>query len=77
MLSSDQPGEVAAAARAIGKTLKAEGRDWNWLAAKLADSSVHRGHHAFNEGDPDDVPEPWERREPPSACRAGSGRAGV
>lgn len=35
MLSSDQDGEVVAAARAIGRHLKAEGKDWHWLAALL------------------------------------------
>ncbi len=40
MLSSDEPGEVAAAAEAIGRALKAEGRDWHWLAAELADSEA-------------------------------------
>jgi hypothetical protein len=40
MLSSDQPGEVAAAAKAIDRTLKVQGRDWNWLAAKLADDEA-------------------------------------
>lgn len=35
MLSSDQPGEVVAAARAIGRELKSMGRDWHWLAGRL------------------------------------------
>src|SRR5260221_8871513 len=63
MLSSDQPGEVAAAARAIGKTLKAEGRDWNWLAAKLADDEAPELRPEAAEG-------PWERREPPPPSEA-------
>jgi hypothetical protein len=32
MLSSDQPGEVYAAARAIGRVLVDDGTDWHWLA---------------------------------------------
>ena len=40
MFSSDQPGEVAAAAKAIDRVLKVDGRDWNWLAAKLADNEA-------------------------------------
>ena len=35
MLSSDQPGEVAAAAAAIGRVLKAAGTDWHALANGL------------------------------------------
>lgn len=35
MLSSTNDHEVLAAARAIGKQLSAQGRDWHWLAAKL------------------------------------------
>ncbi len=38
MLSSESDGEVVNAARAIGKALIAEGRDWHWLAAKLDDA---------------------------------------
>src|SRR5260370_34439910 len=63
MLSSDQPGEVAAAARAIGKTLKAEGRDWNWLAAKLADDEAPELRPQAAEG-------PRERRVPPPPSAA-------
>lgn len=36
MLSSDQPGEVVAAARAIGRTLKTDGSDWHDLARQLS-----------------------------------------
>lgn len=36
MLSSSQDGEVVAAARAIEKELVKLGKDWHWLAAKLA-----------------------------------------
>ncbi|MCA1365830.1 hypothetical protein I6F15_00180 [Bradyrhizobium sp. BRP14] len=32
-LSSDQDGEVVAAARALGKALRKAGHDWHWLAA--------------------------------------------
>lgn len=35
MLSSNQPGEVAAAAAAIGRTLASVGADWHDLAAIL------------------------------------------
>jgi hypothetical protein len=35
MLSSDQPGEVVAAACAIKRALKNEGRDWHDLVAGL------------------------------------------
>lgn len=35
LLSSDQPGEVAAAAAAIGRTLKQAGADWHTLAGAL------------------------------------------
>lgn len=33
LLSSDKDGEVVAAARAIGRELRAANRDWHWLAA--------------------------------------------
>jgi hypothetical protein len=36
MLSSDQPGEVVAAAQAIGRTLKTDGSDWHALARRLS-----------------------------------------
>jgi hypothetical protein len=35
MLSSDQPGEVVAAANAIGRALRASGSDWHDLVANL------------------------------------------
>jgi len=35
MLSSDRDGEVVAAARAIGRSLRAVGTDWHELARKL------------------------------------------
>src|SRR3982074_3038044 len=62
MLSSDQPGEVAAAAKAIDRTLKVQGRDWNWLAAKLADDEAPELRPAA-EGS-------RERREPPPPSKA-------
>ena len=37
LLSSDQPGEVAAAATAIGRALAADGATWHDLAERLAD----------------------------------------
>jgi ribonuclease HI len=36
LLSSDQPGEVAAAASAIGRVLAQGGKDWHWLAQQLS-----------------------------------------
>ena len=36
MLSSDNDGEVVSAARAIDRKLKADGKDWHWLASKLS-----------------------------------------
>ena len=35
LLSSNQPGEVVAAAAAIGRTLAAAGKDWHWLAGSF------------------------------------------
>jgi hypothetical protein len=35
MLSSSQPGEIAAAANAIARTLKSAGADWHDLAAMI------------------------------------------
>jgi hypothetical protein len=37
MLSSDHPGEIASAARAIGRTLKEAGTDWHGLVGRLSD----------------------------------------
>jgi hypothetical protein len=42
MLSSDQPGEVVAAAKAIGRSLKTDGSDWHDLARRL--SAPARAH---------------------------------
>jgi hypothetical protein len=36
MLSSDHDGEIVAAARSIGRSLKDTGLDWHWLAAQLS-----------------------------------------
>lgn len=36
MLSSDVDGEIVAAARAIGRTLRADGHDWHDLAGLVA-----------------------------------------
>ena len=36
MLSSEQDGEIVAAARAIGRNLKDTGLDWHWLADHLS-----------------------------------------
>jgi hypothetical protein len=35
LLGSDKDGEVVAAARAIGRTLRADGRDWHSLVASI------------------------------------------
>jgi hypothetical protein len=35
LLGSNRDGEVLAAARAIGRKLEADGRDWHWLAALI------------------------------------------
>ena len=40
MLSSNQPGEVAATARAIERTLKSAGADWHDLTKLLTDKSA-------------------------------------
>lgn len=36
LLSSDRPGEVTAAAAAIGRVLQQGGKDWHWLAQLLS-----------------------------------------
>jgi hypothetical protein len=51
MLSSTQPGEVVAAAGAIGRTLREAGRDWHDLARGLLAEAPH--------------PQPRPRRPPP------------
>lgn len=35
LLSSENDGEVIAAARAIGRKLKADGHDWHWLVSQF------------------------------------------
>jgi hypothetical protein len=42
MLSSDRDGEVVAAARAIGRALRAAGRDWHDFAGGLLDPAKKR-----------------------------------
>jgi hypothetical protein len=46
LLGSDQDGEVLGAARAIGRTLGAAGRDWHDLAAQLAPAVPSAERHA-------------------------------
>jgi hypothetical protein len=53
MLSSDQPGEVAAAARAIGRTLKSAGVDWHDLAGLLTAKAPARAPSKAQ-------PPPWD-----------------
>jgi hypothetical protein len=46
MLSSDQPGEVVAAAQAIKRALKADGADWHDLANRLTTKpKPHKAPH--------------------------------
>jgi hypothetical protein len=40
LLGSDQPGEVVAAAAAIGRALTTAGRDWHWLAGTVNGTSA-------------------------------------
>lgn len=56
MLSSSHDGEVVAAARAIGKFLKADKKDWHWLVQRL-------------DGAPDDPEDEPEDEEPEPAQR--------
>jgi hypothetical protein len=54
MLSSDHPGEVVAAAQAIGRTLKADGTDWHDLASRLTTNpnpKPRRGRDEHRTGD--------------------------
>lgn len=39
LLSSDNDGEVVASVRAIGRKLKAEGKDWYWFADQFRGAS--------------------------------------
>lgn len=42
MLSSDNTGEVVAAAHAIDRLLKKHGKDWHWLADQVPQSVVSK-----------------------------------
>ena len=59
MLSSDQPGEVAAAAAAIGRALKAAGTDWHALANGLLAEAPQPGGHRRNDDDRQDASDGW------------------
>lgn len=60
MLSSDQPGEVAAAAAAIGRALKAAGTDWHGLAnGLLAEAPQSGARHQQNNDDSRDAADDW------------------
>src|SRR5262245_39778790 len=60
MLSSDQPGEVAAAAAAIGRVLKAAGTDWHELAnGLLAETRQPKGQHWRDNADTWDAADNW------------------
>ena len=59
LLSSDQPGEVVATARAIGQTLQRGGMDWHDLAALVSGESKRQAAPAS--------PSPtWHRARPGS-----------
>jgi hypothetical protein len=58
MLSSNQPGEVATAAAAIGRTLKSAGADWHVLADGLLQIEAPQPEEP-EDADTDDVPEDW------------------
>ena len=47
LLSSDQPGEVVATARAIGQTLQRGGMDWHDLAALISGEGKRQAAPAF------------------------------
>ncbi|MBL6079692.1 hypothetical protein JMJ56_16865 [Belnapia sp. T18] len=47
LLSSDQPGEVVATARAIGLTLKRGGLDWHDLAALVTSAAKRQAAPVF------------------------------
>jgi hypothetical protein len=47
LLSSDQPGEVVATARAIGQTLQRGGMDWHDLAALVSGEGKRQAAPAF------------------------------
>ena len=48
LLSSDQPGEVVATARAIGQTLQRGGMDWHDLAALVSGEGKRQAAPAFS-----------------------------
>jgi hypothetical protein len=58
MLSSDQPGEVAAAAAAIGRALKAAGTDWHGLANGLL-AEAPGARQRRNDDDGRDASDDW------------------
>ena len=58
MLSSDQPGEVAAAAAAIGRALKAAGTDWHGLANGLVTEAPQPRARRRRDSD-DDAADNW------------------
>jgi len=66
LLSSDQPGEVAAAAAAIGRTLRAAGTDWHALAnGLLAETPQPKSRHRHQSeehrhGGDGDASDDWE-----------------
>lgn len=69
MLSSDNDGEVVAAARAIGRLLKKEGKDWHWLAEQIGSA---RPKIVANRRMPWEPTTPWNghadaRRQPVAA----------
>jgi hypothetical protein len=60
MLSSNHPGEVAAAAAAIGRTLKAAGTDWHALASGLlTEAPQPRSQRWRRDNDTDDAADRW------------------
>jgi hypothetical protein len=60
MLSSDQPGEVAAAAAAIGRVLKAAGADWHALANGLLTEALQPKARRWRENyDTEDAADNW------------------
>src|SRR4029077_6987977 len=60
LLSSGQPGEVAAAAAAIGRTLKSADSDWHALAGALTEAPAQpKAQHAEPDG-ANDAPDDWD-----------------
>jgi hypothetical protein len=54
LLSSNQRGEVAAAAAAIDRTLKSAGADWHVLADELLPEHSKAGHTSDSSNPPED-----------------------